>query len=128
MVASNLLFGQTIAAFRYQNLRNVRKRFQMIYDGILAELRLAAEAYRAANDGKMLNLEDCWRRFFHERMDDTADRARDFVQEGIMQMRDWWHPDQFVDPVERGEALQVMQRLNTLMFDIELITMEPLEG
>ncbi|THC90472.1 hypothetical protein EYZ11_010063 [Aspergillus tanneri] len=113
----NRVKGDTIAVFRYQNNPAVRRRFQMVFNGITTELRRTSEAYKAAT-GKDVNLEDCWRRFFQERIDQTVRNARDFVRAGIHEMRQRWLPSR--NPNDENWVnlcVQLIELLNSLQMD-----------
>ncbi|KAJ5848907.1 CAZyme family GH18 [Penicillium rubens] len=122
----NVIKGDTIAVYNYQNMPRVLERFKMVNDGIRSELNRAAKAYKSQK-GKDVDLADCWDRFFKQRTNKMLETGRKFVNTAIEQMRNKWTHNPEASVMWNAQAQEVRDALETLESHVGEIYMADLE-
>ncbi|KAJ6097251.1 CAZyme family GH18 [Penicillium canescens] len=85
----------------------------MIYEGIRGELDLAAAEWFKLS-GKMVDLGDCWDRFFRRQNDGMASFARAFVKKAMEELAAKWVDGTSKDEIWCSKVKQVEEILEAL--------------
>ncbi|KAJ5213377.1 CAZyme family GH18 [Penicillium cf. viridicatum] len=109
------LLRSVFSVYNYQNGESFQKRFNIVYKKVRGELDLAAAEYFKLS-GKVVDLGECWDRFFKIQKDLMVNFGKKFVEKGIEELAAQWAKDL---NKEKAEVVnQVLKQLREKMGQI----------